>query len=575
MLASQPGGRARRDRVGAVRPPSQAIVKSFRCNPVERNEPPAGKFRRSRRIVAHGFIAARILSRFNFILRTPDAPPCRSGGADRRNPSASGANRVALLNNNWTWPMMTEPDELNDCARKAETPAEGHDAARRIGALARALRGGETLEAALGDSARLLRELIGFDRVAVIRGDADGAAGTILAASLNPDAPDQATGACASLSAPLVIDGAHWGRIVADHHAPRIIGSHVIALWEGCGFIIAQEIAAREATRARRAAETLADEFDHRLRNILALTRAVVRLGARTAASVEEFETDLLARLDGMAQAHAAARAEAGTGLDALAHAELDPFTSAEGPRAMIGGPAVGLTPRAATAVALTLHELATNAVKHGALGRQTGTVALSWEVAEPGGLRIAWRESGAPPASTQPGKGVGSALLARAIPEALGGEVAVRLGPDGAEADITLPARCLVAGAQTAPRDPDARRARPRQGARVLVVEDNAIVALDLQEMLRSLGAGAVTLAGSIDEAQAALEAATFDLALLDLDLDGESALPIAEALGARSIPFAFATGREAPGGAAGAPVLAKPFHERALAAIMTDLLG
>lgn len=473
--------------------------------------------------------------------------------------------------------MMTEPDDLNDCARKAGAPAESDNFACRIGELARALRDAGTLDAALGDATRLLRELIGFDRVTVIR-EAAGAAVETLAASLDPDAPDQGISACASLSTPLVIEGAHWGRIVADHHAPRIIEACVTALLEGCGLIFAQEIAAREAMRARRAAETLADEFDHRLRNILALTRAVVRLGARTAGSVAGFEADLLKRLDGMAQAHATARAEAETGLDALARAELDPFTSAAGPRAMIGGPAVGLTPQAATALALTLHELATNAVKHGALGHQTGAVALSWEVADTGDLRIAWRESGAPPASAQPGPGTGTALLARAIPEALGGEVTVRFGPDGAEADITLPARCLVARVQAAHRDPDARRARPRQGARVLVIEDNAIVALDLQEMLRALGAGAVTLAGSIDEAQAALEAATFDLALLDLDLDGESAMPIAEALAARSIPFAFATGREAPrapDGAAGAPVLAKPFHEGALAAIMTDLFG
>ncbi len=473
--------------------------------------------------------------------------------------------------------MMTEPNDLDNFARKTEAPAERQDAAVRIGEMARALRDAATLEAALGDAVRPLRELIGFDRVTVIR-EAAGADVRTLAASLDPDAPNQGINACASLSTPIVIDGAHWGRIVADHHAPRIIEARVTALLDGCGLIIAQEIAAREATRARRAAETLADEFDHRLRNILALTGAVVRLGARTATTVEGFEGDLLARLDGMAKAHATTRADAETSLDALAHAELDPFTSGTGPRAVIRGPAVGLTPQAATAVALTLHELATNAVKHGALGHQTGVVALSWEMAEAGGLRVTWRESGAPAASAQPGRGAGSALLARAIPETLGGEVAVRRGRDGREADITLPAASLAAAPKAAASDPGGRRAQPRRGARVLVVEDNAIVALDLQEMLRSLGASAVTLARSINEAQAALEAATFDMALLDLDLDGESALPIAQELEARSIPFAFATGREAPRAPAGMsspPVLVKPFHEGALAAIVTDLFG
>lgn len=115
--------------------------------------------------------------------------------------------------------------------------------------------------------------------------------------------------------------------------------------------------------------------------------------------------------------------------------------------------------------------------------------------------------------------------------------------------------------------------------GRRVLVVEDEPLIAMLLEDMLGELG---IELAGAADSVPAALQAVAdglrLDGAILDMNLRGRSVEPVAEALAARRIPFVFASGYGADaltGRHANAPVLAKPFRKEALEAALRTVLN
>jgi CheY-like chemotaxis protein len=112
-------------------------------------------------------------------------------------------------------------------------------------------------------------------------------------------------------------------------------------------------------------------------------------------------------------------------------------------------------------------------------------------------------------------------------------------------------------------------------KGRRVLVVEDEPMVAMLLVDMLEAIGCEVVAVASRLEDALEKARRLSFDLALLDVNLEGETTFQIAELLSKRGIGFAFATGyRDArlPAGLANAPVLQKPFVERDLARALRD---
>ncbi len=115
--------------------------------------------------------------------------------------------------------------------------------------------------------------------------------------------------------------------------------------------------------------------------------------------------------------------------------------------------------------------------------------------------------------------------------------------------------------------------------GRRVLVVEDQFVIALDMEQMLRVLGADAIDLATSIPDAFAAIARTPPDLAILDLKLETETTVPIAEALQAHAIPLIFVSGygdlNAVPPSLRGTPLLRKPVDRAALAGILNQLLS
>lgn len=202
------------------------------------------------------------------------------------------------------------------------------------------------------------------------------------------------------------------------------------------GFMI--DITARK--RAEEARQLLLRELDHRVKNTLSTVQAVAELTLRTATSLDAFGQTFRGRIAALARMHAAIWRNKGTPLRLreLAALSLAPFGH-EGTRASIEGDEVMIPLQAAGALGLVLHELATNAVKHGALSVMTGSVHLTWQLAGER-LLLTWRESGGPIVVEPTHRGFGSTLISESIPYELGGAVVLDFAPSGVQCTITLP---------------------------------------------------------------------------------------------------------------------------------------
>jgi CheY-like chemotaxis protein len=113
--------------------------------------------------------------------------------------------------------------------------------------------------------------------------------------------------------------------------------------------------------------------------------------------------------------------------------------------------------------------------------------------------------------------------------------------------------------------------------GRRVLVVEDEMLILMTIEDMLADLGCESVTAAATVDKGLALIDAQSFDVAMLDVNLNGNKSYPVADALAARGIPFVFSTGysdHSLKDGYPDRPVLRKPFQQKELAAIFRRLL-
>ncbi|MCZ8370865.1 MAG: GAF domain-containing protein [Porphyrobacter sp.] len=310
----------------------------------------------------------------------------------------------------------------------------------------------------------------------------------------------------------------------------------------------------RERARAADQQDLLIAELNHRVRNILGLIRALVSQSQAEALSVPGFAAIIGGRIAALAAAHdnITERNWGPASLARLIEGELAPYDGADRARFRFSGEDVLVTPEAYTILALVVHELATNSAKYGSLSARAGTVEVTLTRTAFGDLSLRWREIGGPPVTAPTRNGFGSTIITRSIPHDLQGEADVRYKLAGVEADFLVPGRYLAtpeAGARRiAPPVPDPLRAATGAGAvhpaRVLVVEDSIIIALDTEENLIRLGVAEVRLESSVKGALAAIGEGRWDFAIIDFNLGGESSEPIAEALRAAGVRFVLATG-------------------------------
>lgn len=348
---------------------------------------------------------------------------------------------------------------------------------------------------------------------------------------------------------------------------------------------VLQDITARQQDEEHRAA--LLAELDHRVKNVLAAVQALATQSARKTTSLESFLKTFGGRLKAMASAHELLTATRwrGAAIGDIAAAELGGLAPGQ---ARWEGPQIVLTPRAANALSLALHELATNAVKFGALSVEGGKVQVSWRELEGGGFALDWVETGGPPVSGPARKGFGLTLLEQVTARELGGEVRVEFRREGMRAHMEghpltlsepLPAPAALqtreeaAGASVGMPEPAAGSV---QDLRILIVEDSVLLAVELEAGLIEAGADVVGVAVELDEALEFLDR-EFDAAVLDVNLNGRLVTPLAESLRARKIPFVFATGYGEAGAPDGfdVPIVRKPYNVHQIVNALVEATG
>ncbi|PIB90204.1 two-component system sensor histidine kinase/response regulator [Caulobacter sp. FWC2] len=336
------------------------------------------------------------------------------------------------------------------------------------------------------------------------------------------------------------------------------------------------DLADEERQRANQRQELLIAELNHRVRNILGLIRGLISQSRSGVATVEEFAEVVGGRVQALARAHdQITRHQWGPGaLSDLITAEAEAYLSSKAERVRLKGAPIALAPDAFSILSLVIHELMTNSAKYGALCDQRGHVAIDWMRDGKGDLIIDWRERDGPLVKPPTRRGFGSTIIEHSIPHDLNGEVALDYRPEGFQARIRIPGRYVstegVTAIVTQPRRADTPVRAPE---RMLVLEDNMIIALDLEDMLARLGVKHVIVASSVSQAFEALNDEKPPFAILDVNLGQETSFPVAEALQDAGVPFAFGTGfgdsAAFPDRFKETPVLQKPYSAESVAAL------
>ncbi len=346
---------------------------------------------------------------------------------------------------------------------------------------------------------------------------------------------------------------------------------------------------ARDITERKRNEDLqrlLFNELNHRVKNTLATIQAIAGQSLRRSASPHEFVESFGGRVHALARAH-----------DLLVRAEMEEveFAALVQQQVVLGrhdvrivhaGPDVRLEPHTAIQVGLVLHELASNARKYGALSISTGTLAINWELTQGDSpeLVIDWRESGLQDLAEPVRVGFGSTLIA----EALGGSngsTRVEFLRNGLYCQIRLPLSpkerrklaSLAALRSVKPlATPKTTGPTKLAGQRILVVEDDAFIAMDIADQLTEEGMTVIGPARTLMRARELAVEGDFDVALIDANLNGNSVGEVADILVKRQLPFAFCTGygpEAMPREHAQAPILAKPFGHDDLLAVVGNL--
>ncbi|MFC7478101.1 HWE histidine kinase domain-containing protein [Dankookia sp. GCM10030260] len=238
-----------------------------------------------------------------------------------------------------------------------------------------------------------------------------------------------------------------WVQIRGD---VRLDPSATPSAWRVSGLLL-------DVTERRRADERqvlMAREVDHRAKNVLAVVLAALRL--TPAADARAYAAAVEGRVAALARAHTllAERHWAGADLADLVRGGLRSFVSlptvSEGPRAQVEGPPLMLAAPATQPLSMTLHELATNAVKHGALSVPTGLVTVTWALeVKTDELRLRWAETGGPTILGSPQRrGFGQRVMRATIRDQLGGRLECEWPAAGLVCDIVMPAARVLADA-------------------------------------------------------------------------------------------------------------------------------
>jgi two-component sensor histidine kinase len=200
-------------------------------------------------------------------------------------------------------------------------------------------------------------------------------------------------------------------------------------------------------------------ELTHRSKNLLAVIQAMARQTAKHSGTVQSFVERFGERVQALARSHDLLVAESwrSVSLHDLVRSQLAHYLDREPDLIAIEGPDIKLRPEAAQSLGLALHELATNAAKHGAMSKTGGRVEISWQEsarasvngdAENDGFEFTWRESGGPKVAAPKRRGFGSMAIEHNLARALDADVSLDFATEGVTCRISVPGTQLAPGA-------------------------------------------------------------------------------------------------------------------------------
>lgn len=235
----------------------------------------------------------------------------------------------------------------------------------------------------------------------------------------------------------------------AEHIVVGLAASAAIALDNARLFQkVQQELAERKlAEAALRSSEErlrfMMQELDHRVKNNLAAVSSMAHQMLASADSLPAFQRSFTGRIDALARMHAALARTKWEGIDitGLLEMTLNPHGPAGDERIHLRGPRLTLPARAASPLGMTFHEMATNALKYGALSTSAGRVEVEWKLTDDrSGIDLTWIERGGPPVAPPSRRGFGSDLIDGVITHELGGRVELDYSPEGLVCRMSIP---------------------------------------------------------------------------------------------------------------------------------------
>lgn len=336
----------------------------------------------------------------------------------------------------------------------------------------------------------------------------------------------------------------------------------------------------RLANEARTHQDLLIHELNHRVRNILGLIGSVVSQTAGNVTDVEEFRHVLGGRIHALADAQnqLTERNWSFAPLKNLIEVSLGPYSNSPAKRS-IQGPDVEISPKAYTTMTLVVHELVTNAVKYGALNKPNAQLTIDWYIDQKqNSVILKWSERGVLIENFPRQRGFGSIIIERSVPHDLGGKADIAYGVDGLDVTLYIPLQHVSYENQSAKalefeefpvtELSEASQAKNVEDMNVLLVEDNMIIALDLEVELQNFGFGNVYMASNVHTAMQLMNKHTIDIAVLDINLGVETSFGVAKELQKQNKPFLFLTGYselrpDAVSEFHDVPILSKPLNK------------
>ena len=308
-----------------------------------------------------------------------------------------------------------------------------------------------------------------------------------------------------------------------------------------------------EKKKAAKAREALVGELNHRVKNSLATVQAIAQQSLRHARDPDQFAVSFSGRIQALARAHTLLSANSwkGVEVDALIRDQL--LSGGTSSRVHFSGPSLKLEPHIALHLALAIHELGSNARKFGALSVPDGRLSIVWLLESNGGrtLRLSWSETGCPAVPTPTHRGFGRTFISQ-IAKASGCDARLTCGADGirwkirialpSEPDCDDPAMPDDV-APTTQQEPQ-EHADLLKGKRILIIEDEPLIALELSQMLADAGLEVAGIARTVHQAQDAVSKLAYSAVVLDANLGGHKVDDLADTLHRRNVPFAFLSG-------------------------------